>query len=40
MLYITALRNWREEDHEDSITLSRHEVIILLEEILLLEASK
>lgn len=31
--YIGALRLWREEDHNDVLVLSRHEVIKLLEEI-------
>lgn len=30
---IAALRVWRNADHEDFLTLSRHEVIKLLEEI-------
>ena len=34
--YIQALEDWRNEDQSDSLTLSRHEVIELIEEIKLL----
>ncbi len=33
MKYLKALQKWREDDHEDFITLSRSEVCYLLDEI-------
>lgn len=30
---IEAMEDWRNEDHEDSLVLTRHQVIVLLENV-------
>jgi hypothetical protein len=39
MSAIEALQFWRNEDHEDNIVLSRHEICTLLDEVARLRAS-